>query len=1280
MKFITHALVVLWLGTICVHAAPPPPPAGTANFVAQLPVGFERNDGQTDARAKFLLRTPGYAAFFNEREVVFSFRHKERRTKRGRTRSHTVATSVMQISLVGANPHASLTASEELPGRANYLLGSDESNWRTDVPLFTRLTAENIYPGIDLTYYGSARDLEYDFVVRPGADVSAIRLRFAGRTTLTVGDEGELRVAVDGRELATWRAPVAYQQIAGTRRAVTCSYVLRAGRELGFTTGEYDRSAPLVIDPVLLYASFLGGSGAEAAEAITVYSNTVYVVGGTTSLNFPAPGGYRTNAYASNDVFIARFNSSGTGLIFATYLGGGGDDFGNSIVVDPNGNVCVTGLTDSENFPVRNQFQSSLSGDSDAFVTRLAAAGNALLYSTYFGGNGYEAGNAITLGGSGGIYIAGETDSEAQFPKKNPFQNNAGGLLDGFLARFNPTVSGGSSLVFASWIGGADDDRATGIDVDGSYFYVCGEISALDFFSSDFPVKNAFQPEYGGGGSDAWVAKLPLAGTSISWASHLGGYFEDAAATVVVDGAGQVTVVGTTASDNFPVLNAQQPVIGGGGSFYTSDAFVARVAPNGTNILYATFLGGEVEEHGSGIGVDANGLVYVTGQTTSTNFPVSGGALQTAYNGGPGDAFVAKLNPAVPGRNGIVYSTYFGGLGTEDPGLGNCLFVTTNGDYFFVGTTTSTNGFPSTNAFKSTFEGGYSDAFIAKLASQSDLSVSVSASIEPVLVGSNLTYTVRVNNNSRTNFTAVVLTNFLADTVNYVTAAASRGTVTRTGRAVVWSIGAITNHGAATMTLTIQTTEPRVITNVAVLTATEPEVNSANNTDRTVTTVRGIADVALAKTAHPNPVFASSNLIYTFTVTNRGPWNATDVLLETPMPDDSDFLFATTTLGFMRLESGVVKCFVPVLTNGAALSVTLAVAPAAGVITNLSTISAFELDLAPEDNEATTVTTVDPVGELVVTMAAAPDPVLVSSNLIITATVSNRGPSTATGIVITNVLPPNLTFVTGTLPRGSVSHSNGLVVGTVSAMTNSQRVTLTIVARANAAGTATIPLGVRSAVYDPIEANNAAEVMVTIDPLADLRLTGAAAPPVLYASERFTFAFDAANIGPSPATNVVITVNFPASVSVASASSPQGACAISGSRVVCEIAALATNDGARVTIEAVPSAGGFVTAVGNVTSGVADTFISDNFASATVQALPLPRLAVRYYRPNIVAVSWLASFTNFVPEFSTHFPYPLTNGLANWMAVTNEIVSTNGVNTFTNLQPDVVKTFRLRRL
>jgi uncharacterized repeat protein (TIGR01451 family) len=1275
MKFVTHCfaaiLVLSILSTPTPAVAAEAPPA-QPNLFGQLPVAFESNTGQTDSRARFVLRGPGYTAFFNEREMVFAFRHNERQPSRYHRRQRTVAQSIVHVTLVASNPKAQLIGVDELPTRANYLIGPDSNQWHTDVPAYSRLAARNVYPGIDVTYYGTARNLEYDFVVQPGGDPTDIRLRFDGSTRANIDTDGHLHISVDGQEVATWHAPVAYQHIDGMRREVTCAFVQTGPHDIGFAPGDYNRAAPLTIDPILLYSTFLGGSGADAVEAITVHSNSLFVVGETTSLNFPAPGGYRTNAYASNDVFIAKFNTNGTSLVFATYLGGSGDDFAMSVRVDASGNVCVAGGTDSPNFPVKNAYQSGLSGIGDAFVTKLASAGNSLLYSTYFGGNGYEAANGLVIGTGGNIYVAGETDSGSQFPKKTPFQNGTGGLLDAFVARFDPTAAGNASLIFASWLGGSDDDRATAINIDGAYIYVVGEVEALDFFSSDFPVKNARQPVYGGGGSDAFVAKISLAGSAVSLASYLGGVYEDEANGVVVDGSGNIHVVGTTSSDDLPMVNAQQPVIGGGGIFFTSDAFIAKLSPNGSNVLYSTYLGGDVDESGAGIGIDPAGSIYIVGWTTSTNFPTSAGAVQSSYNGGAGDLFVAKLNPAVAGHNGIVYSTYFGGRGGEDPGVGNCLFVNTNENFFFGGTTTS-NGFPVTNAFASTFRGGDSDGFIARLASQIDLSASV-AVLDTVMVGSNFAYTVRVNNNSRSNFTSVQLTNLLATNVNFISATASRGTVTRTNQTVTWSLGTVTNYTGATLTINVQATRPGLITNVARVTAAQPEVNTGNNIDTTVTAVRGIADLILTKTAMPSPAFASNDLAYSILVSNRGPWDATAITITNAVPTNAAFVSATTTRGLTAIDTGLLICTVPRLTNGATALVTLVVSPGVGVITNVGGVTAFEFDPVPTNNFATNITTVDPAAELILSQTSAPEPVFVGSNVIYSLVVSNYGPFTATTVVISNTLPTNVTFVSASISSGSFTQSNRVVKGTISSLTNRGAVSLIITARATNTGITTNIASVTSATLDPALSNNVALRQTTVNPLPDVSVS-ASAPGWVYVSQPYALTLRATNTGPLVATNATVTLTVPASATLLSATCSQGQLTTNASTVTCALGSWAPSGSVVITASVRSVAPATNTATTSISSSTYDSNPANNTSTVTTIVNALPRLTVREVASNVALISWTATATNFLPEYTSNWLYTATN----WYAVTNPIINTNGVKRFTNGPVSTPKIFRLRQ-
>ena len=569
----------------------------------QLPVAFESNAGQTDPRARFLLRAPGYSSFFNAREVTFSFRQaapdesrQAGRDQRQRGHSRNVEQSDIRMTLLGARPEAEMTGEETLPGRVNHLVGADPAQWHRNIPTYARLTTRDVYRNIDLTYYGRAQSLEYDFIVRPGGNPSEIRLRFEGTSGVEIDAEGHLHLRAGPREVAVWHAPVAFQIVNGTRREVACRFISVGRHQIGFTPGPYDRNLPLTIDPVLLYSSYLGASGADVGEGVAVGpEGNMFIIGETTSPDLFPPNGYRLIPYLSNDVWIAKISVDGLSYVFSTYLGGSGDDFGSAIAVDGSNTVFVAGSTDSPDFPAKNAHKSYYSGGQDAFFTRLTAAGDALLYSTYLGGSNFEAGNALALGPGGTVFVAGETDSGSTFPKKSAFQAAAGGGLDGFVTKYNPTLSNAASMLMSSWLGGGDDDRITSIAADATFTYVAGEVNSLDFLTTTFPVKNAFQATYGGGGNDAFVAKINIGAASVSWATLLGGIFEDTADAVAIDKAANVYVAGTTSSDDFPTVGAQQSTIAGP-LYFTPDAFVTKFHTNGASLLYSTYFGGDDSE------------------------------------------------------------------------------------------------------------------------------------------------------------------------------------------------------------------------------------------------------------------------------------------------------------------------------------------------------------------------------------------------------------------------------------------------------------------------------------------------------------------------------------------------------------------------------------------------------------------------------------------------------------------------------------------------------------
>jgi hypothetical protein len=669
----------------------------TANY-GKLPLHFEANQGQSDERVKFLARGSGYGLFLTSTESVLVLRKGEaggpgKGTARGEaaTTTRSGPPEVLRMKLLGADPRPAIEGREELPGKSHYFIGNDPKKWRTNVPQYARVEYKDVYPGVSLTYYGNQGQLEYDFVVSPGGDPRRIRLGIEGARKVQVDAEGNLVLSLAGGEVVQ-KAPVVYQEVDGARNAVEGRFVLRGRNEVGFEVGPYEAERPLVLDPLLVYSTYLGGSSVDQASGIAVdASGNAYVTGRTVSTNFPTASPLQAANGGGYDTFVAKLNTAGSALVYSTYLGGSGDDFGQGIAVDTSGNAYVTGWTFSTDFPTASPLQAASGGGLDAFVAKLNATGSALVYSTYLGGSAYDFGQGIAVGASGNAYITGYTDS-TNFPTANPFQAAFGGGNDAFVTKLN---AAGSALVYSTYLGGSGDEHGQGIGVDAS-----GNASVTGFTdSTDFPTANPLQAGYGGGQYDAFVAKLNAAGSALVYSTYLGGSGQDAGQGIAADASGNAYVTGNTQSTNFPTANPLQAANGGG-----QDAIVAKLNASGSTLAYSTYFGGSGDDFGVGIAVDAFGSGHVTGYTFSADFPTAN-PLQ-AY-GGSGDAFVASLNAA---GSALVYSSYLGGSGQD---IGGGIAVDASGSAYVTGDTTSTD-FPTANPLQAAIGGSY-DAFVAKI-------------------------------------------------------------------------------------------------------------------------------------------------------------------------------------------------------------------------------------------------------------------------------------------------------------------------------------------------------------------------------------------------------------------------------------------------------------------------------------------------------------------------------------------------------------------------------------
>jgi hypothetical protein len=683
---------------------------------AALPLAFEPNQGQTDSQVKYLARGRGYTLFLTANEAVFSLHsgsaENDSLVRRGaalragnqaRSKAQRNSSAVVRMQLVGGNSLAEVAASGQLSGSTNYFLGNDPSKWRTDVARYARVAYHGVYPGVNLAFHGAQRQVEFDFVVAPGASPEPIGFRFTGARGMKTDDSGNLVVSSAAGDVLL-HPPLAYQEQNGARRAVDARFVLKANNQVSFALGNYDRSRELVIDPSVSYAysTYLGGNGDDEGQAIAFDSSgNAYVTGNTASTNFPVVGGVGTHV-GSADVFVTKIKADGSSLVYSTYVGGSGDDSGNAIAVDAAGDAFVAGGTASTNFPhTAGAFQTALGSGAavNCFVFKLNPGGTALTYSTYLGGSGTDIAFGIAVDSSSppNVYTVGQTSS-TDFPTKNPLQASPAG---GFVTKLN---SSGSALVFSTYLGGGLIDFASAVAVDSSNnAYVTGATLSSSFHTTTGVVQSAF-----GGVSDAFVSVIKPDGSGYVYSTYLGGSTIDVGDGIAVDSTGAY-VTGETQSANFPLQSPMQGALNGG-----EDAFVTKLNPAGTALLYSTFLGGSQADFGAGIAVDGTNNAYVTGQTNSPDFPTSN-APQTALGGGF-DAFVSEINAS---GSAIAFSTYLGGSGDEDS-TGNFGAIAVNGagDTIYVTGTTTSSDFPTQAPFPyaggNVFGGGTSDAFVVK--------------------------------------------------------------------------------------------------------------------------------------------------------------------------------------------------------------------------------------------------------------------------------------------------------------------------------------------------------------------------------------------------------------------------------------------------------------------------------------------------------------------------------------------------------------------------------------
>lgn len=720
------AVVLALSSSIATHSATSPTaaqPGQTSSTVAtaraafgDLPMSFEANQGQTDRDVRFLARGQGYAVYLTPAESVLQLRQPRQQTfgrdaRRNHSTNAAASTDVLRMKLANANRRARIDGENRLPGNANYFKGGAPAH--VNVPTYAKVRYHEVYRGVDLVYYGNQGQLEYDFLVSPQGEPSRIRLTLDGARDVTLDDRGNLVVQLEGRQV-TWQAPVSYQEIRGARQHVESRYALHQDHEtfaIGFEVGRYDRTRPLVIDPVLAYSTYLGGSDQDSGFGITVdKAGHAYVTGDTNSLDFPTSRHAFQSTFAGGpeDVFVTKLSAKGQKVLYSTYIGGSDDDYvlGIALKDDDDGpKVYLTGTTNSTDYPTtRRAYQSTIAGGYDVFVTKLSPQGNRLEYSTYLGGSGDEdfGTGAIAVNSAGQAFVTGSTNSPDFPTTPGVVQPILNGASNAYVTKLDHQ---GRSLVYSTYLGGESSDDGTGIALDDAgNAYVSGGTSSASFPTTP----GAFQTTYQGN-EDAFATKLNPRGTAFVYSTYLGGTDFDFATGIALDEKGNAHVAGATSSTaDFPTTIGAFQTTTGGPAHGMGDGFVTKFNKTGTGLVYSTLLGGTDYDQAQGVDVDRDGNAYLAGITFSTDFPTED-AFQPAI-GGDLDATVTKLNKT---GTALVYSSYLGGAGADAP-QGNAIVVDRDEAAYVVGVTYSLD-FPTTpEAFQPVTQ-GVSDAFVVKV-------------------------------------------------------------------------------------------------------------------------------------------------------------------------------------------------------------------------------------------------------------------------------------------------------------------------------------------------------------------------------------------------------------------------------------------------------------------------------------------------------------------------------------------------------------------------------------
>lgn len=1199
----------------------------SADAFGRLPLSFEANQGQADTRVRFLARGQGYGIFLTDNGAVFS-----------------IGGSSLQLRLQDSATSPHITGVDQLPGKVNYLIGNKSSGWRTNIPTYERVRYEQIYEGVDLVYYGNQRQLEYDFVIAPGANFKQIRFAFEGADKLKLNRNGDL-ILKSGAQTITLKRPKAYQDIDNKRREVSVRYSLKPRGEITFQAGNYDKTQPLVIDPLLVYSTYLGGSGQDTGNGIAVdASGNVYIAGQTTSPDFPTSSPLQATNGGETDAFVAKLNANGSALVYSTYLGGFLNDTANSIAIDNSGNAYITGETNSTNFPVLNALHPALNGIfSDAFVAELNSTGSGLVYSTYLGGHSNDRGNAIAVDNSGNAYVAGNTAS-TDFPTTNPVQairsghsifkstNAAGNWApsdSGLTASqvidlaFQP---GNSSIIYAATDTGLFKSTDGGSNwsplpatppfvlfklaldpVNPSIIYVTtngGVFKSTDGGNSFAAMNNGLQlpvrtisvdpvtPNilYAAGGGPYFKSTNGGA----SWKSNLPG-LASKVDSVVIDPNTPSTLFAITnrgilrsmdSGASWTELNTGIPdfntvnsitIDGAHNIIYAATSFGVRKSANGGNTWVDI---GNLSFNVVNVAFDpTNASLLYAATTIEIRKSVDGGNSWTESNTGfPGtristlvlnptqpstlfvattsgsDAFVTKLSA---GGASQVYSTFLGGNLLD---LGNGIALDSSGNVYVAGSTSS-DDFPTANALQSNKRGnlGISDAFLTKLNASGSAFV-YSTFLGGEFIDSGSAVAVDPTGNAyicgSTSSQSFPVVNAFQSHIGGFFDDAFVTKVNAAGSALVYStyIGGKRTDNCASIAI-----------------------------DAT-----GSAYVTGTTFSPDFPLFAPLQA--------TGGEPSQDAFITKLAPNGSS-LIHSTYFGGGNNDSGrgiavdsSQNIYVTGTTNSSVFPTVNPLQPGFG---GGSDVFIAKLQPAPD---------------VVVTMTDSPDPVSFGSNLTYTITLKNIGEVAATGVTLTDTLPAGTTLVSANSTAGTCSGTTTITCG-LGTLTGGTTITVTIVVTPPA-GTITNTATATLNETDAVPANNTATADTHVE-LADLSITKKAAQNRVAPGSTFTFSLVVKNKSAIP-VDVTVTDNFPAGLTLTSCTATgNGVCGGSATNVNVSFSQLAAGGSEVVllTVRVSPSAtdGTVISNTATVSSPAPDSDASNNSstASVTVAAVPI---------------------------------------------------------------------------